>query len=438
MPPLVLDAAQQEVAMKLGSAEIKALFARANVSAAIQSQLYHSSICTVSAFSNFAKDEDDLRQSLKDDFGVDASVSLQMRVQVGAVVSAYQSALSRRTEICKLNGELDARQLQKPLLGSDYLVLRASFEALYGRQEDCNLPAKSYLERRIADLESGDFRQELLTSVVSRDLDEDDSMVQTWDINGQMRLKRSVNSTSVPANPEELRKRLTVMINGLVMISLQHTNREELQGMLPSFRESYCDYLFGEYVWQFIAKDSEGNTVATPNWSLVLQYELAIRKKAYAEVQQSGDRLHVCIRRAWLDPLIKERSFTTPLAISTAAGTRVTSTIPVLKTVLKSNSDGGGKGKGAGRGRGRNQGRAQGRGKGKGKGGGLSVPAGCSAKTPDGRPVCFGFNDPAVRCKKSNCFEHVCGRCFAKHPLYQCPGQRQAAPLGETQGQGPT
>ena len=45
-------------------------------------------------------------------------------------------------------------------------------------------------------------------------------------------------------------------------------------------------YTVFEYVWQFIAKDSEGNTVATHNWSLVLQYELAIRKKAYADVHE--------------------------------------------------------------------------------------------------------------------------------------------------------
>lgn len=447
MAPLVLTADQQTAAMKLGSAELKALFSRTLVPIDIQAQFFHSGVTTSSALSNFAASDTDLRQCLVDNFGVDSATSLAVRVHVGAVISAFQSALCRRIELSKLNGELDARQLQKPLLGSEYLVLKTAFELITGKQEDSDLPAKSYLEKRTADLESGDFRHEPLSSVLARDQDEDDSLVQSYDPNGQVRLRRSVNVVPLPANPEELRKRLTIMLNCLGMMALQHTNRDEIQGFPANFLQQYSGYLLGEHVWQMVARDNDGNSVATPHWGLVIQYELAIRKRAYVNMQETGDRLHLCIQRAWLDPLVKERAFTTPLAISSASGHRVNSTTAatVAKTALKDNGSAG-RGRGAGRGkrgagRGSGRGNDKGRGKGnngggKGNGSGLTIPAGCAARTPDGKPICFGYNDRAVRCRKPSCFEHVCGTCFGRHPMYSCQGQRNAPPAGETQGQG--
>ena len=42
--------------------------------------------------------------------------------------------------------------------------------------------------------------------------------------------------------------------------------------------------------------------------------------------------------------------------------------------------------------------------------------------TPDGKPICFAFNDKSNPCTKTKCsFLHVCGRCFKDHPMYQCP-----------------
>ena len=439
MPVLLLSPQEEEEAMKAGGTELKALFARNLVSNKIQALFFHSGVLTTAGLSNFAKDENDLRQCLKDDFGVDASTSLVQRTQVGATISAFQSALTKRSELAKFSGELDARQMQKPLLGSEYLVLKSAFERIHGKQEDCDLPSKSYLERRIADLESGDFRPEALTSIISRDQDEDDSLIQTWDASGQMRLRKSIATSEPPANPEELRKRLNMMI------ALQHTNREEIQGFVPTFVYVYTNYLLGEHVWQMVARDNDGNTIATPHWNLVLQYEQAIRKKAYSEMQETGTRLHICIKQAWLDPLVKERAFTTPLALSTAAGKHVSPSsntgnlrnAGVVQTIQKSKGGGRGKAEGSQKGRGRGKG-TKGKPKAGGKGSGLTVPTGCAARTPDGRALCFGYNDLAVRCRLATCpFLHVCGICFAKgHPMYACRGQKGAPPAGETQGTG--
>ena len=72
-------------------------------------------------------------------------------------------------------------------------------------------------------------------------------------------------------------------------------------------------------------------------------------------------------------------------------------------------------------------------GQGKGKGKTAADKLGISAQTPDGRNVCYGYNDFSVRCRVKSCrFAHVCGACFGNHPVYACkPGNR-----AETQGLG--
>ena len=67
------------------------------------------------------------------------------------------------------------------------------------------------------------------------------------------------------------------------------------------------------------------------------------------------------------------------------------------------------------------KGKGQGRGKGKGKKG--SRDTGCAAETPDGKRVCYSFNNKQEPCTRKKCqFLHVCGKCFKDHPMWspQC------------------
>jgi hypothetical protein len=81
--------------------------------------------------------------------------------------------------------------------------------------------------------------------------------------------------------------------------------------------------------------------------------------------------------------------------------------------------------------------KSKGKGKGKGKTTGASARAGkCASRAPDGREICWLYNDPDSRCKRTKCqYAHICGICFGKHPLAFCGGNGQK---GETQGSGDT
>ena len=139
--------------------------------------------------------------------------------------------------------------------------------------------------------------------------------------------------------------------------------------------------------------------------------------------------------KAWKDSLTKERSFFTPLAISAATGNKpVEMTTVGVKRQLPDNEkrsqsenkrmrrpDTKGKGKGKGKG---NKTKSEGR----------QAPNNCARTSPDGKSICYGYNDPVNKCKNQNCsFAHVCGICFLKHPMYACQGKGKFS-SPETQG----
>ena len=445
MAPIVLSADEAQEAMDKGSSEIRFLFDKEGVSKRVQAILFHCGAVSLGKYSVFFKDDEDLRTVAKGELDLDPTTSLAVRAELAGLILSFHQAKTRTEEVDKLAGELDARRQTKPLLGTEYAVMRNAFETKFYRLEDYEIPARSYIEKRIAELEAGELRAESLKIVLSKEQDMEESLIPSWDNAGNMRLKRSTLEMDEPANPEELRKRITLMINGLVFISLQHTNRKELTGVTPELANKYCAFLLGDHIWGFIAKDEEGRTIASPNWNLVISYEMAIRKRAYKFIYEDGQSFPEALKQAWYDTLTKDRHFTTPLAIAAATGSRKVDISGGGKRAYEVEESGQRKalrntsGKAAGGGKGKSRGGGKG-GKGSGRGSkGLEVPKGCARTTPDNKPLCYGYNDFKVRCRNPKCaYEHLCGLCFQKHPMYACNGRSKfnSEKKPETQGGG--
>ena len=117
---------------------------------------------------------------------------------------------------------------------------------------------------------------------------------------------------SLPRDPEDFRRRITVLGTAWLFVSYQQTHKEYLKGLTPQTFTEYLSYLLGEYVMGLCAKDAAGNSLAHPPWSLVISYEHAIRNKAISLVKK-GALLKDALKQAWEDPVTKERYFTTPL-----------------------------------------------------------------------------------------------------------------------------
>ena len=153
-------------------------------------------------------------------------------------------------------------------------------------------------------LENGEFRAELLSEVMSKDEVDPDVMVPVFSV------KKGTTSVPLPTGPEQLRRRLTVMLHAIMMLALKHSNREEIQDVNRDLFERYKDYMLG-----LSSTDLQGNQVQTPPWSLILSYEQAVRKRAYTLMITDHLKLGAALELAWKCAVTKERHFITPLAL---------------------------------------------------------------------------------------------------------------------------
>ena len=132
----------------------------------------------------------------------------------------------------------------------------------------------------------------------------------------------------------------------------------------------------------------------------MLQYEHAIRKHAYKVMATAGYTFGAALVgvHAYKEPSVKERNFTTPLALHAKRPQPWNATERPAKR--KS---------------------AKGKGKSKDGKGAKKLKEG-SDRTPDGQPICFRYNGKGGCKQGAKChFVHVCMLCFGKHPATQCP-----------------
>ena len=421
MPRAAITDDEGNKALEAAGTDIKYLLSRHEVSIENQKLFYHHGVTSLEKLSNFAKDRDDLVAVLKDHWESDASRTLEDRVQVAAITCAFINAKTRSQRAAEVDAEYDTLQWSRPVVAGEWAAMRSALEKRYGYLDDKIYPSKEFVEKKLAEVEGGEYRAEELTEVVSKEEIEPDSVVPIWDSKGRLATRRGSTKVPEPANAEELRRRLTIWKNAMVMISLKHSNRHELQGAWEDTVDQYKDYLLGDYVYGLSAKDAEGQTFAAPPWKLIIAYERAIRKQAVRITNTEGKPLTVALKLAWKDATIKERNFTTPLALYAKRPT------PPWREQSSAPSKWAATEKGA---KGKEKGKAK---KGKGKGGNPH----CATHTPEGEMICFRYNTPGEKCKVAKCkYKHVCGICYSsRHPMYECnPKVRKEATAPDTDG----
>ena len=423
MPRLVLTADQEKDADQAAGTDLRYLFDRQEVTKANQLLFYHHGVTTVEKFASFSKDREDLVGVLKEHWGLDQDADLTARVQVAAITCAFANAQKRSERIAEADAECDLQDRAKPMVPGEWAAMRAALERRHGNIDDKVMPSKDYIEKKLAEIEANEYRAELLTEIVTKDEVDPDSVIPIWDTKGRISMKKGAAKVPEPGNAEALRRRLTVMKNAMILLALKHTNRPELQGEWTKVMEEYKDYILGDYVWGLHAKDADGNTIASPPWSLVISYELAVRREAAKLVNQENKAWPAALKQAWRDATIKERHFTTPLALypkrpaPTGGGAAASSS-------KKGGEAAGGKNKGRGKGKGANRSAASG--------------GTCASHTPDGDMICYRYNNVGEKCRSKKCkFKHVCGLCYSdKHPMFQCSAQRRQDVPKDTTGAG--
>lgn len=379
--------------LKLGSSDLRFTLSRNDVPDEMQAHFFENGVTSVSKFSSFFRDETDLITVLRDEFNVDAANALADRAKVAAVICSWKDTVTKAKRQSEVEAEMNSREWTKPIPVGDYVQLRNFFQTAIGHVEDRVMPSKEYLEKKLQELENGEFRAETLSEVVSKDEIDPDVLVPVFDSKGSLSVKKGSTTVAMPTGPEQLRRRLSVMQNCLMMLALKYVSREEIQDVTKDVFDRYKDYILGDYVWGLSSTDLNGQQIQTPPWSLVLSYEHAVRKRAYSLMLTERLMLGAALEKAWKCPTTKERHFITPLALYSKRA------YPQNNNQNAGNWNPKGKGKGKTKSKGSQKGSGQG---------------------PDGEKICYRFN--AGKCNYQKCkFAHMCNKCFKKgHTALNC------------------
>jgi hypothetical protein len=317
--------------------------------------------------------------------------------------------------LAEAEADAEARHLPKEISSTDTSAMRAAYETKYGELADKDIPARSYMEKKLDEVEKSEYRAELLTEVISRDEGEPDNIKPVWTANMQLCSVKVGTKVSLPTDTESLRKRLALLGTAWLFVQSHQAGRGFLRGITPALFQEYTSYLLGDYVLGLVARNSGGGAVAAPSWSLLISYEHAIRVKSMQLIRK-GALFPAALKAAWEDALTKERHFTTPLALESVKYASAHQQFPPgnwgpeepARKKLKL-TDGtvdpyvGGKGTGTGKSE-----------KKKGRQGKKAT----FLKTAEGQAICFHYNKGKGCSRGAACkFAHACNRCGAPNVL---------------------
>jgi hypothetical protein len=382
------------------------------------------------AFENVGKfrllddDRTGLRATLKGQFGLDQLASLKDRAQVAAVLSTWEAAESYQKAQDGAAAEDRVTELPRSLKPAEYLRLRRALVAMIGKTEDTMLPSHGMLGQKLKELEEGELMVELLEEVFSKEeADRDVDAQPQLRRDGTIKVKRGARVVEgAPSNTEELRRRLRILGSLYSMVKVRQPNHVWFKDLGIETWNLHADYVLGPRVLFLAAKDECGREVKEPSWPLVLSYEYCIRKKA-VELANEGRSLALALKSAREDSDLEQEHFSIPMAIAPPRtgsgssgfarpggenrGTKEKEYEEWKDDKGKRGEDRGGGDKRAKRPR-------------------LPSELASNSQAPDGRKLCYGFNNPQEQCRGRCGKVHACQVCLAPHPYYLCPQFREA------------
>lgn len=178
-----------------GTAELKFLLARQDVSTDNQRLFFHRRITTVEMLANVAKDRGDLVDMLKQRWGLDKDNSLTERVQVAGIACAWANASTRSQRSAEVEAEYDVQDKPTPLIAGEWTSMRAALERRQGVIEDRVMPAREYIEKKRSEVESAEYRAEAFSEVVSKDEVDVDSLVPVFKCQGNHAPKEGIEQS---------------------------------------------------------------------------------------------------------------------------------------------------------------------------------------------------------------------------------------------------
>jgi hypothetical protein len=417
-----LDAAETAATLRKISHDLSFLFADRGMAPGLQLLFARTGFLTMNLFTAVSDSRAELRLLLAEDYGLDPADGaitplerITRRTQVAAVIDCWEAAKRRVDEKDKLAASQVASRVPTTLPKSEHLALRKRYENDFGAVPDKGYPCPTLIEKRFQELEEGEVTADTLTEVISREDTVEDPLGAFFDTAGIVRVKRQGQKGSMPSGSEELRARVRMLGISFQLALLKHPNKPWLSTATPTLWLLHLDYILGEDVFLMKFNGTQ------PPWTLILAYELQVRKLAIKYIQFEDKDLATAMKDAAKDVECREKYFVSPFTchLATAwvapAAPAPSSQRPPVNEGAERLSKWSRKGKGG------KEGGKAGKGMNKGK---------IQSRTPDGRQICFKYNNGKT-CDGSCGMVHCCQYCMGGHPKSTCTYAKAEARPGK-------
>lgn len=395
-------------AVKLLDPDFQGLLERKSVGEHLQATLATLQVRSISLYSVIGETSNDIRNFVVDQCGLDRNRDV---VAIAGMVDAWNACKTRMTVRHQAEAEAHAAALPPPLNKTEAQDLKARFEQMHYHLEDKVAPASGTLEQLMEQVESGEFRNMALVQFMSRDDQDTEPLGAVIEKSGAVKVKKGHGESRPPKSGEDLRQKIKLMGHSYIFMQLKFPNRQAFRNIGPNLFAKYADFLLGEHVLGLKAKNAKGEVMAEPSLSLVLSYEYQVRKQM-VRLMNAGTEMAEALDSAMKDTTVKERYFLTPAALEAASERG--DPPGKSRSPRRDNWEGssGWRDPPAWRTRGNKGGKAKGKGKkGMGK---------LNSHTPDGRAICYAWNNRDQRCRYNCGRVHCCQYCFGTHPAHSC------------------
>eukprot|EP00435_Cladocopium_sp_Y103_P052283 s2541_g16.t1 len=357
---------------------------------------------SVMLFAVLADNRGEARTALARDLGIDPAAGAANRASLAAVVASWQQAADAADKERTTKAEARSLGLPKPLLQTERHAMRVAIEKVVGPLDEKEEPSPDYLAQKLEEVEAGDLVASALDDVSSVKEDSTSQLQSNLDATGRIRITREKKKLKLPATSEELRSKLRIECHAMLMLAARFKNKVWFQELSMTTFQKYVDYLLGDKIYQLQISKGDGSsqtTWANPSWDLMLSFEHRLRKEAYRKASREGLPLATTLKLVMEDASLKETHFVTPLTLEFARrGSSASSGAPSgtydkwkgatpnanRRPTPKGGQKAGGKGKSR-----------------KGKLGANSNAGFVYSTTPDGRQICYAFNNSTCNGQQS-------------------------------------
>ncbi len=292
--------------------DLACLFADMGVPPEIRAVLGHVGLTTVADLANYETDEQQFREAMKSDIGLEPN-NPKSRIAMGKLVESWKSSRNRLKAIDDEAAAARAQGRPAPLPETTFTAMRRGWQSIHGDRADHAFPSRYYINRRLRQLETGELRAERLSEVVTvieGGDDEDDRDVDLIVTANSLRAQRKTVTVALPSNSEELRHRIDLMQVHWDVVVARHSDRRIFFSYDRNVWDRYVKHLLSDEIYNFRAK---GQGL---QWADLIEYEYKIRQKAIDWVNKGEKFLAEAMNDAIKCPDLKQLWFTLPLMTS--------------------------------------------------------------------------------------------------------------------------